>query len=236
MTELLGHRVVDCSMPIEPHWRFAPTIEHATVMAAGGCRFHSTRLEMGAHAFTHVDAPWHVADDGARMSSVALADVTGEAAIADVSWLGDDAAIRAEHLATADVRAGDILLVRSDHASRWPTTTPEHWTRAPFMTRDAAAWVLDAGVTAIGFDFPQDRGIRAEHDAAWAPAADPVDDWPCHRILLAAGVLQIEYLQGLDRIPHGRCVFAAMPLRLTESDGAPVRAVAFVPLDDDRGT
>jgi kynurenine formamidase len=88
--------------------------------------------------------------------------------------------------------------------------------------------VRECGVKAVGFDFPQDRGIRADYDPDWSPSADPLDDWACHRLLLTQGVLQIEYLTGLTAIPGDRCVFASVPLKLTISDGAPVRALAFI--------
>lgn len=226
---LLDHQVIDCSMPIEEHWRFAPTISHRELTAKGGCRFHSTALTMGAHGFTHVDAPKHVDPAGGWFDEVPLESIMGPAVVADVSALGDNAAIDVEHLARTPVRPGDILLVRSDHESRWPTTTPDYWTRAPWLTRAAAEWALAAEVSAIGFDFPQDRGIRADYADDWVPAADLDDDWPCHRILLARGVPQIEYLTNLAAITRPRCTFAAVPLRLIRADGAPARALAFLP-------
>ncbi|GAB3744577.1 cyclase family protein [Microlunatus parietis] len=161
-----------------------------------------------------------------------LQSIMGPAVIIDVSAAGDNAAIGAELLSGTDVRLGEILLLRSDHERRWPTTTPEYWPRAPWLTRSAAEWVRAAGVSAIGFDFPQDRGIRADHADGWVPAAELDDDWPCHRILLAAGIPQIEYLTNLAAIRAERCTFAAVPLRVPRSDGAPVRALVFVPEED----
>ncbi|MFC7621311.1 cyclase family protein [Microlunatus sp. GCM10028923] len=230
---LLDHAVIDCSMPIEEHWRFAPTITYREGTGKGGCAFHNTALAMSAHGFTHVDAPRHIDPDGGWLAEVPLQSIMGPAVIIDVSAAGDNAPIGTELLSGAEVREGDILLLRSDHERRWPTTTPEYWTRAPWLTRAAAEWVRAAGVSAIGYDFPQDRGIRADYVDDWTPAAELDDDWPCHRILLAAGIPQIEYLTNLAAIKVTRCTFAAVPLRVPRSDGAPVRALAFVPDEGD---
>ena len=38
--------------------------------------------------------------------------------------------------------------------------TPEFWTEAPYMSRDAAEWLLERAPRAVAFDFPQDYTIR----------------------------------------------------------------------------
>ncbi|HEY9290931.1 MAG TPA: cyclase family protein [Microlunatus sp.] len=219
--------LVDLSMPIEPHWRFAPEISY-TESETAGCAFHSTRFSMGAHAFTHVDAPWHIDDDADALDTGHLSRLWGVATVCDVAAIGPDRPITADHLAqnTPPLTPGSILLLRSRHAERFPTTDPDYWLRSPWLAADAARWVQQQGVTAIGFDFPQDRGIRAPYDDDWRPGA-PDEDWACHRLLLTRGVLQIEYLTNLGAITGDRCVFFAAPLNFSRSDGSPVRAFAI---------
>ncbi|SDS84900.1 cyclase family protein [Microlunatus soli] len=222
-----GTPAIDLSMPIEPHWRFAPTIDY-TEQQTAGCAFHSTRFTMGAHAFTHVDAPWHVDPDGIPLGPDHLEQLWGPAVIVDVSGLGADqpiseAALRA---AAPEITPGDIVIIRSRHEDRHPTTSAEYWTRAPWMTAEAVRWLATAKIAAVGFDFPQDRGIRAPYDTDWQPA-ELDDDWPCHRLLLHNGIPQIEYLAGLGAISLDRCLFFAVPLRFAHSDGSPIRAFAF---------
>ena len=55
-----------------------------------------------------------------------------------------------------------------------------------------------------------------------------VDDHGVHQELLAKGVVIIEGLANLARIPAEMCWFVALPLALAGLDGSPVRAVAWL--------
>jgi kynurenine formamidase len=48
-----------------------------------------------------------------------------------------------------------------------------------------------------------------------------------HRVLLEAGVVIVEGLTNLDRIQSEVVEFIALPLKVLDGDGAPVRAVAI---------
>lgn len=226
---MANRELVDLSMPVEHHWRFALRLAHRDHEAAG-CAFHSTDVAMGAHAFTHVDAPWHVTPEGARMRDVPPDRLWGEAAVLDVSDLGADAALDADALRErgGHVRPGDIVVLRSDHERRYPTTDARYWTAAPYVTGSGAGWLREREPAAVGFDFPQDRAIRAGYLPDFAAHPGGADeDWACHRILLTAGIPQIEYLANLHAIGADRTLLFALPLRLEDADGAPVRAFAL---------
>ena len=53
-------------------------------------------------------------------------------------------------------------------------------------------------------------------------------DSPNHQILLGNGVSILEYLVNLSDIPDREFVLSAFPLKISEGDGAPVRAVAII--------
>ena len=219
--------LIDLSMSIEDHWRFSPTISF-TERNVAGCAFHSTAFSMGAHGFTHVDAPMHVDPQASPLLAGDLHRFWGTAKVLDVSRCGENVAItRADLEATGvEILPGEIVLIRSNHELAHPTTTPEYWTRAPWMSREAVEWLRSHDISMIGFDFPQDRGIRSDYDSSWI-AGDLLDDWPCHQILLTSGVFQVEYLCNLAAIEETSCTFFAMPLNFANSDGSPVRAFAM---------
>lgn len=221
--------LVDLSMPVLPHWRFVVDF-HRTHDVAAGQPFTSTTLTIKAHAFTHVDAPSHVDDDLAPLGQVDPARLWGDAAVVDLSPLGDDVMITADHLDTAGahVLPGDIVLLRTDHEMRHPTTGADYWLRSPYVSASAARWLAARDVRAVGYDFPQDRATRAPYDESFVPhPSGHADDWACHSILLAGGVPQIEYLTNLAALTTERVLFFALPLNIPESDGAPVRAFAL---------
>lgn len=223
---MVGSRLLDLSMPIREHWRFPVQFDHSHNVAEGQ-PFYSTSLRIAGHAFTHVDAPRHVEPDGTPLGEVDPSRLWGEAAVVDLTGLGDDVAIGAAHLdlAGGHVRSGDIVLLRSDHERRHPTTTPEYWTAAPWVSASAARWLADRQVRAVGFDFPQDRATRSPYltDFTRHPGGQE-EDWACHHLLLENGVPQIEYLTALWTLPTDRVLFFALPLNLPDLDGAPVRA------------
>jgi kynurenine formamidase len=60
----------------------------------------------------------------------------------------------------AHLRHGDIALIRARWDERADIGKPEFWLNAPWMTAEAAIWLRERGIKAVGFDFPQDYCIR----------------------------------------------------------------------------
>ncbi|WP_285135233.1 cyclase family protein, partial [Propionibacterium freudenreichii] len=166
-------------MLIEPHWRFGPEFGEKE-LEKPHFTFHSTLLRMAAHAFSHCDAPFHVSPDMETIDEMGLDRFFGPARMVDVSGHGDRAALGEKELregGAAALQPGEIALIRSDHELRHPTTTPQYWVDSPWITAGEARFLLDCGIKAVGFDFPQDRGIREDYDPDFVPSTDPVEDW-----------------------------------------------------------
>ena len=51
--------------------------------------------------------------------------------------------------------------------------------------------------------------------------------YPCHQILLAAGIPLIENLINLDHIDSSEFTMIALPLKIEKGDGAPARVLAI---------
>lgn len=217
--------ITDLSFPIEDHFRWAIETDLVHDLTQGDV-FQTTRMRTVCHAFTHADAPRHVAADGDDIASVPLSTWVGEAAVLDLTDVAEDTAITAEVLAAAGrhLREGDIALLRTDWDARMDVNTPEFWSRAPYLTRDAAEWLAEQDVRCVGYDFPQDHPIRGVVDGS--PSATAAD-FVTHDVLLRHGVGMIEYLAGLRDIGAPRTFFVAVPLRLVDVDGSPVRALAL---------
>lgn len=221
-------RLIDLSMPIEEHWRFRPTFQ-PKYTPRPQFTFHTTQIGISSHGFSHVDAPLHNDPEGISVDEIGLEHFYGPASLVDVSDLGDNKPIGCEVLEprSGHVRAGDILLIRSDQESRHPTTTKDYWTTSPWISLSGAQYLATLDLKAVAFDFPQDRSIRVEYDPDHVPAEDPDEDEACHVTLLPRGVLQFEYLQNFSAIIQPRFLFMGFPLRLKGVDGSPVRAVAL---------
>jgi arylformamidase len=163
-------------------------------------------LTMGSHTGTHVDAPSHFLADGPRLGDVPLDRMIGEALVAD---LRGRAAIDAAALETTELRAGDILLCRTDNSWRW--AAPDFRRDFTYLTEDAADLLVARGARAVGMDY---LSIERFGSA----------DFPVHHRLLSAGVFVIEGLD-LRAVEPGRYTLVCLPLKFPDLDGAPARAV-----------
>jgi kynurenine formamidase len=219
--------IVDLSFPIRPHfrWKVEPTLRSSH---AAGDLFQSTVLTVTCHAYTHVDAPVHFLPGDRDIASMPVDQWIGEAAVVDLTHLGDNGEVSARELEThaGHVRGGDIVLLRTDWPRKVSVDSEKFWRDAPFTARSACDWLVDRGAKAVGYDYPPDYAIRT---MIFAPGT-PVTRAECvtHDVFFPAGVTVIEYLTNLDGIGAPRCRFMALPLRIEGADGSPVRAVALV--------
>lgn len=223
--ETLGVQIYDLTFELSPgHFRWRTETTAVAKLEDGG-PFQTTRLAASVHSFTHADAPSHVRLGSLSMERVALATFVGPACVINLCDVEENEPITAERLAAAaaPLRPGDIALLRTDWDLKQSIDSVTYWTFAPYLTRDAAAWLADAKVGCVGFDFPQDYPIRSEFIGE-RPAPE---EFVTHRLLLARGIGLVEYLRGLWQLPHARTFFSAAPLKISGSDGAPVRAFAL---------
>jgi arylformamidase len=181
-------------------------IEPATAIA-GGDLANVSRMELGSHTGTHVDAPRHFIDGAAGADELPPDALVGPAVVADARGIPGD--IDAAALASLGLPRGTERVLLRTHDG-------ELWDRGRF-TRDFAGVAADAaeelvamGVRLVGIDY-----------LSIAPSDDPA---PTHRTLLEAGVVILEGLD-LRAAPAGRYELVCLPLRLEGGDGAPARAL-----------
>lgn len=219
-------RIVDLSTPIvTDHFRW-PVERHLARSHAEGDHVDATWAGWIVHGFTHMDAPRHFDPAGGTTDDVPLDKVVGEAAVIDVSHIEPKGAVTREVVEAAGghVRAGDIALLRARWDERRSISEPAFWADAPYVTADAAIWLRERSVKAVGFDFPQDYSIRFFLTGEPRP---PTEEHPTHYHLLMQGVILLEYLCNLGAIAGERTFLVALPLKLPGADGAPARVIAL---------
>lgn len=219
-------RIIDLSHRIVfPHWRWKPE-RIVTSSHADGELFTSSRLHIPLHGFTHVDAPVHFLSGAEAIDALPLDRWCGEAAVVDLSHRGADEGISADDLDrhAQHVRAGDIVLLRTDWDRKEDVGRREFWTRAPFTTREAAEWLAARSVKAVGYDYPPDPSLRLDPEH---PGRLPREQHVTHDVFFPRGIAVIEYLANLAEIGAPRTLFLALPLKVAGGDGSPVRAVAL---------
>src|SRR5206468_6942479 len=125
-----------------------------------------------------------------------------------------------------DVRAGDIVLVYSGYVD----AKPGERMRQTYLTAEAAQWLVERGVHAVGVEpCSPDPLYAGLYELGWLEKDTPNPPaWPAHRTLLENDVYIIEGLTNLDRIRGQRVRFAALPALVPGLSGFPVRAVAWL--------
>jgi arylformamidase len=220
-------QIVDLSWPIKPHFRWKAIPERVATHAAGD-PLQSTVMTISCHAYTHVDAPLHFLPDGRDIASMPIDQWIGDAAVVDLTHLGDSGEVSGAELEkhAGHVRAGDIVLLRTDWPRKMSVDREEFWTRGPYTGATGCEWLIARGVKAVAYDYPPDFCIRDTIGAR--RRKPPRDEYTTHARFFPAGITVIEYVTNLDQIGATRCRFLALPLRIEGADGSPVRAVAII--------
>ena len=124
------------------------------------------------------------------------------------------------------IEPGDIVLIHSDFV---PAASPTDRIKQTALSEEAAQWLVDRGVVAVGCEPPGIEHLATGYfEKGWySKDTEHHPTWPVHRILLGNDVYIIEGLTNLDRISGERVRFAALPLNLPGLSGCPVRAVAW---------
>ena len=233
LLDLLNHyTVVDLSHRLEPGIPSYPTHPKYFQMPwrSMGDPAEFNQLVLGEHTGTHVDSPSHFVpdlNDPARkhIDEYEPTVLIGRAATVTLgpfepnnAMVGRDAfeAWEREH---GPINAGDIVLCNFQWASRWRTIPEgfEYLQGWPGMARDAAEYLAEKGVRAVGTDcVGMDAGDGGRGEL------------PAHYVLLPRGVLIMENLANLGQLPPFS-IFMALPLKIANGTGSPLRAIAFVP-------
>lgn len=171
-----------------------------------GASVNLSTLTLSSHTGSHVDAPFHVEADGRTIERLPLEPYWGPAQVVTVRKT--DGPLTAEDLQHVDLALAPRLLVRSAASSAPHDVFPAAFVYpAPALVGVLAR----AGIVLYGAD---------------TPSMDHADskELPGHHALLNAG---IAILEGLDlrAAPDGVYELVALPLKIADGDGSPVRAV-----------
>ena len=204
-------KIYDITLPVSEDMPLYPG-DPATIISriadiADGDPFTLSAISMSAHAGTHVDAPYHVSQNGRTLDKIPLDILVGPAF---VLLVGDSDEVTVEALEQARIPSGARRLLLK--------TKPRQMSEA-FLSADAARWITDKGISLLGMD-------ALSIDAATSQTLE------AHHILLEADVVVVEGLD-LSAVSEGEYILICLPLKLSDCDGAPARVVLLEVADLD---
>ena len=175
-----------------------------------GTEFQIGQITMVANTGTYIDTPFHRYADGDDLAEVDLERLVDLPGI--VVRTGDRQSIDADAFDGLEV-AGKAVLVHTGWSRHWRTEA--YYEGHPFLTEAAADLLVERGARLVGIDSHNIDDTRARTR-------------PVHSRLLGAGVLIVEHMCALERLPDGTFRFFAAPPKVKGMGTFPVRAFARV--------
>ena len=211
--------------------------------------YYTAFLILDEHCGTHIDSPSHFIpppDSGlphasemgtVTLDKVPLSRMMGPARVVDATDLkeggpaGKSPQITPEHVLRHEeqygkLEPGDIVLFRSDWDDLYlPMPEGGAYAADPFLAGKGQGWpapgipclklLLERGVTTLGLDGVSVGGVD-----------DPA---PAHHYGLGKGMLYIELLANLKKLPPRGAYFIYLPLNIRGGSAGPGRGIGLVP-------
>jgi arylformamidase len=199
------------------HW--SPPFEITQLGRHGIEGRESRKIVMGTHTGTHVDAPRHFIPGGATIDQLPLEPFVGPATVLDFTYAEPMQEMQVEDFEhQLGDRRVDRLVMRFDWSDHWGSL--KYYAEQPYISEAAATWLVERGVKLLGMDTPQADGAHNGRGSA--------KDSPVHKILLGAGMIKLEYLTNLRELGATEIELIALPIKIRDGDGAPVRCIGIV--------
>ncbi len=171
-------------------------------------------VRMSVHNGTHADGRFHFDPKGQTIEQVELASYLGPATIVDLTKdfsAGGKDLIEVDNLLSQENAIAETsrILIKT---GLWNDSTifPKE---IPVITPEVAEWLQARGVKLFGVDLPSVDAIDAKILRN-------------HHALASAGIAIIESLD-LSDVEAGIYNFVALPLKIADGDGAPLRAIVW---------
>jgi kynurenine formamidase len=192
-----------------------PQVKFRQIQCTGSTGYNVHLIEIGSHAGTHLDAPYHVSDKGKRIGQLDLTKCVGEAQVVDVSGRRWDEPIKVRDLEpySDTIGEGARLLIRTG----WDKTFGREeffGSDSPYVSMETGQWLVKRKIWLLGLDFPSPN-LRT-----------PTENLKLHRLFLENGVILVESLTNLEKL-KGKVYLVILPLKLKDLDASPVRAIAL---------
>jgi arylformamidase len=198
--------IIDVSLPLHTHMVVYPNNPVFEVEPIESTTSFISRLALGTHTGTHVDAPAHAEKGAAGVDELPLEAFVGPCRVLDMTQVEEG--ISVADLEAAEIGEGERILVKTRNSSRG---YDEFYENFIYLDGDAAEYLASKDIRLFGTDY---LSIKKKGS---------MDNRP-HTALLSKMIPIVEGLD-LSKVEPGKYTFVALPLKLVDLDGSPVRAI-----------
>jgi len=204
---------ISADMPVYPGTE-PPVLTTANTYEKDG--FKETLLHLYSHTGTHMDAPHHIFPNSIPLDEFDADEFVGQALVIDATDVPPGGRIDFSHVQKIRDKAdrAEFLIFRTGWEKYWGQAA--YFGEFPVISGDIADYLLQTGKKGIGLD---------------TISLDPIADSSLtlhHRFLASGGTVIIENLCNLACLGTDLFLFAALPLKFRQADGAPVRAIGIL--------
>ena len=174
-------------------------------------------LFLSTHTGTHMDAPYHFLEKGAKIHEISLKKLVSEAVLIK-SKKKDGESITKIDIQKFEKKHGKIVSFSSViFYTGWQRNLQKkyYFTKNPGLSVSAAKYLASKKINLVGIDSPS---IDLGKDSKFS----------VHQIFAKKGMLIVENLASLEKIKSSKFHLVVLPLKLKNATGSPVRAIAFV--------
>ena len=174
-------------------------------------------LFLSSHTGTHMDAPHHFLEKGAKIHEISLEKLVSEAALIKSKKSGCESITKTD-IQNFEKKHGKIERSSSViFSTGWQRNLQKkyYFTKNPGLSVSAAKYLASKKISLVGIESPSiDLGTDSKFSV--------------HQIFAKKGILIVENLANLEKIKSSKFHLVVLPLKLKNATGSPVRAIAFV--------
>ena len=174
-------------------------------------------LFLSTHTGTHMDAPYHFLEKGAKIHEISLKKLVSEAVLIKSKKKGGESITKID-IQKFEKKHGKIASFSSViFYTGWQRNLQKkyYFTKNPGLSVSAAKYLASKKINLVGIDSPS---IDLGKDSKFS----------VHQIFAKKGMLIVENLANLEKIKSSKFHLVVLPLKLKNATGSPVRAIAFV--------
>lgn len=208
-------QIYDVSVPLSaatPTYPGDPGIEiKRWLTIANGDPANVSLINFGLHSGTHVDAPAHFIEGGAKVESLPFESLIGETEVVEVP---DDVKVIDESFVAANCARGtERVLFKTRNSAFWSNPVAGFREDYTYIDSAAARRLVESGIKLVGIDYLSVEQFQSR-------------SFETHHAFLSRGVVIIEGLD-LREVPAGRYELICLPLKIAggSGDGAPARVI-----------
>lgn len=199
--------IIDISLPLDEKtivYPGNPALNREKMISLSGAQL--TKLTLGTHSGTHIDAPGHVFASGKYINELPMENFIGPCRVLDAREC--QKAVTKEYLETFHIVAGERILLKTKNSDRG---YKEFCTDYIYLESEAAQYLATQNVKLVGIDY---LSIKEKGSS----------DNTSHTALLGKDIPILEGIN-LANVEAGEYFLMAVPLALQGVDGSPVRAL-----------